>query len=490
MRYQFGMLLFFCGMSLAQKQYTGVPITQSGSTTYFANIYGLNNQGVVLGDACSNGSCFGPNRFPATWSNGVFTPLPIPPGYSYVAVPGTYGINDAGMVMGTLQVSGQNTDHVVVWVNGIAKVVPDAPIAGACSGTGCTCSTSGSSAAYGINAGGHIIGSSTYPSYTPGGPACSGYWVYSRGSFRILPSPVPPVCQQLPPGYYPGVGFGWPAFNDADVAVQTVTNFFCGPPYIPPPGFPAADPALIQADGTYSFLSLGSLAAASSTAINNVGVALGYYSSPTGLIVWDKNGTHDLGSSGYGYLNNASQAVYLGPSTVSGSSWESGSFYIWQNGTASPVQVTPAIFPPSDFPVPAHINDAAQFIAGDGLSSYLLSPSGSCASDITQSVSVSLGPLQYYQAAGRFIQSITVTNNSATTITGPISILFNNLQAGASVFGIRGTTLCEQPQGSPYVNLSVRTLSPGASASYTAQFINGSRLLTYQVRVVAGVGNR
>jgi hypothetical protein len=206
--------------------------------------------------------------------------------------------------------------------------------------------------------------------------------------------------------------------------------------------------------------------------------------------VWDKNGVHDLGSGGYGYLNQASQVVYLGPPSTIGSSWGSGSFYIWRNGVSTPAQVTPASFDLHDFPAPGWINDSGQFVAGDGLYSYRLSPTGACGSDVTSSLSVTRGPLHSNQSTGRFVQTLTLTNNSTTVITGPISVVFDNLTTGASVFGIRGATLCDAPQGSPYVNLSTRTLNPGTPVSYTAQFMNASGSTKYQVRVIAGSGNR
>jgi len=75
--------------------------------------------------------------------------------------------------------------------------------------------------------------------------------------------------------------------NDADVVMRTLGNFFCGPPYIPPPGFPSADPFLIQTNGSTSFLPVGSLGGAKGTSINDVGDVLGYYSgSSTGATSW------------------------------------------------------------------------------------------------------------------------------------------------------------------------------------------------------------
>jgi len=148
--------------------------------------------------------------------------------------------------------------------------------------------------------------------------------------------------------------------NDADVVMRTLGNFFCGPPYIPPPGFPSADPFLIQTNGSTSFLPVGSLGGAKGTSINDVGDVLGYYSGPgTGahLVVWDNSGLHDLGQSGYGYMNNVGQVVYTG--TNSGSIL---GFAMWQNGVSTPIHLPAGVSAQATRP----INDAGQFIASNG----------------------------------------------------------------------------------------------------------------------------
>jgi hypothetical protein len=330
------MLWISAGAAFATS-YTATNLHPAGSPYQVANVLGLNNHGQVLVDICTNGNCFGANRLAGVWNNGVITPLTIPSGYAYIAVPAYYAINDSGTVVGTLQIPGPNSvpyNHVFVWTNGVPTILPDAPIPGA----GSICSTSGSSSSFGINATGHIVGSTTYPSATPGGPSCNSYWVYNGANFRLLPIAIPSICTSppLPPGYAPGVGVGFgAAINDADLVLQTLDNFFCGPPYVNP-GFPASDPFLIQTNGTTSFLPLGSLAAASAGKINDVGDVIGS-TDPSHVIVWDNNGVHDLGPSGYASLNNVGQVVFLDTShTLGGSCYESGCIGMWQNGVSSP----------------------------------------------------------------------------------------------------------------------------------------------------------
>lgn len=498
----------------AATSYTATNLRPAGSTVYFANLMGLNNQGEVLGDAC-NGTCFGANRGPAVWSNGVITPLPIPAGYSYIAVLSYYGINDSGTVVGTLQVAGTNVSHVVEWTNGVPTILPDAPIPAACSGSGCQCSTSGSSTSFGINAAGHIVGSTTYPTAgppgTPANPACSATWIYNGSSFRVFqypatypngvtsefPFPEPAQCTSLPLGYYPGVGLAFgAALNDADVALETLNNFFCGPPYVNP-GFPASDPFVIR-NGSASFLSLGTLAAASAGQINNLGQVHGFIDDggTSHVIIWDSNGIHNLGPSGYASLNNVGQVVYLDTShTLGGSCYESGCFGIWQNGVSSTVQLPAAIFGPDDFAAPGPLNDAGQFVAGDGANYYLLSPSGPCAQDVTSQVQITRSGFRYNRSTGLFALIGSVTNTSGSPIPGPISLVVDNLSTNASLYGIAGDTLCAAPQGSPYVNIGTigegQTLAPGASISGAINFIDSAQTgITYSLRVLAGPGGR
>jgi hypothetical protein len=486
----FSILLIAARVAAAAQSYTAVLIpgssvesVRTGSTIGFANLIGLNNRGQVLGDGC-NIPCNGLNRFPALWSNGVMTPLPIPSGFVYIAVLQYYAINDSGTVVGTLQVAGSNTGHVVEWENGIPVILPDAPIARACSGPGCTCSTNGSSASYSLNAAGHIVGSTTYPSYTPGGPACSGFWVYDGANFRILPTPIPAICTSppLPPGYAPGIGVGFPAMNDADQVVQTVNNFFCGPPYIVP-GFPAEDPALILPNGSYSFLPLGSLAAAAAVQINDLGDVQGFIDDGgvDHVVIWDRNGVHDLGPSGYASLNNVGQVVYRNTN--------SGAFELWQNGVSNPIQLPAGLF--NGGQTPASLNDAGQFTAGDGVNNYLLTPSGPCGQDVSSQVQVTRGGFRLNHATGHFTQTLTVTSTSASSIIGPISIALDNIPANATLFGIAGATLCDTPQGSPYMNLPIASLDPGVPAAATVEFIDTANTgITYNIRVLAGPGGR
>ncbi len=139
-------------------------------------------------------------------------------------------------------------------------------------------------------------------------------------SYPEWPGPIPSQCWNLPLGYYPGVSsVGFAAINDADVILQNENNYFCGAPFTSTGVAWSSDPFVTQTNNSYSFLSVGSLSGATGSAINNVGDVIGG-TDPSHVIVWDNNGVHDLGPSGYGYMNQAGQVVYLDTShTIGGS---------------------------------------------------------------------------------------------------------------------------------------------------------------------------
>ncbi len=499
----FLILLAAAGAACGAQTYTATLINTS--TAYFANIFGLNNKGQVLGDVCDSGSCFGVHRYPAIWSNGVMTPLPMPKGCAYNPAIGNYWtINDSGVVAGWV-VCG--TNKVAVWTNGVPTVLPDAPLLGAgniCTNASAYNGASGSSIPFGINAAGHIVGETSYPSSTPGGPLCSAMWVYNGSTFRVLeygpypgagsldwpypkwPGPIPSGCWNLPLGYYPGVssvGFGT-AINDADFVVQTENNYFCSTAYTSPAVPWSSDPFVTQPNNSYSFLPLGSLTGVSASSINNLGMVLGY-TDPTHVIVWDMNGVHDLGPSGYPHLNQVGQVIYTGSSGIS----------MWQGEVSTPISLPTGLFPVDSSIIPGPLNDAGQFIVGSGTVSYLMTPNGPCAQDVTSQVQITRTGFRYDHTKGLFALIGSVTNTTSSPIPGPISLVVDDLPASASLFAVSGATLCATPQGSPYINIggigAGQVLAPGATISGSIYFIDTAQTgIPFSLRVLAGPGGR
>jgi hypothetical protein len=114
-----------------------------------------------------------------------------------------------------------------------------------------------------------------------------------------------------------------------------------------------------------------------------------------------------------------------------------------------------------------------------------------CAADVSGVITVTRGGYVLNPGTGRFVQTDTLTNNSANTITSPISLVLDSLSADATLFNATGTTdTLELPAGSPYINVVV-TLAPGQSVGIQMQFTDPTRgAITYNTRVVAGPGLR
>ena len=99
-----------------------------------------------------------------------------------------------------------------------------------------------------------------------------------------------------------------------------------------------------------------------------------------------------------------------------------------------------------------------------------------CATDVSAAITVTRGGFVLNPGTGRFVQTDTLTNNSANTITGPISLVLTGLSANAALYNATGSTDADlPPAGAPYVNSSAASLAPGQSISISLQFTNPTR---------------
>jgi Divergent InlB B-repeat domain len=114
-----------------------------------------------------------------------------------------------------------------------------------------------------------------------------------------------------------------------------------------------------------------------------------------------------------------------------------------------------------------------------------------CAMNVSSSVAVARGPFLYNPITHLFTQTITITNTSANTITGPISLVLDNLGTNATLSNVSGATdSLEPPAGSPYID-SDMNLAPGQNVKVTLQFTDPTQTtITYNTRVLAGPGPR
>jgi YVTN family beta-propeller protein len=112
------------------------------------------------------------------------------------------------------------------------------------------------------------------------------------------------------------------------------------------------------------------------------------------------------------------------------------------------------------------------------------------AADVSAIVTVTRSGYVLNPVTRRYTQTVTVTNNSANTITGPLSLVLDNL-TDAALFNETGTTDgLELPARSPYLNANVN-LAAGQHTSLTLQFTDPSHAaISYNTRVLAGPGAR
>jgi hypothetical protein len=112
-----------------------------------------------------------------------------------------------------------------------------------------------------------------------------------------------------------------------------------------------------------------------------------------------------------------------------------------------------------------------------------------CAADVTPSIGIAYGTLVNTKPR-RYEQTVTLTNNSAATIVGPLSLVLDNLGANVTVLNADEETELMLPAGSPYVNAKTN-LAPGQSVTIQLQFRNPvDDVVTYAARILAGKGSR
>jgi hypothetical protein len=102
-------------------------------------------------------------------------------------------------------------------------------------------------------------------------------------------------------------------------------------------------------------------------------------------------------------------------------------------------------------------------------------------------VTASVAP--YNNSLGGHIQKLVVRNTSSTSVAGPIVVVLDNLNSGATLTNANGTTTNLPPLGSPYVVVpgTANGLAPGASAIVGLQFKDSiGTPLTYMTRVLNG----
>lgn len=130
-------------------------------------------------------------------------------------------------------------------------------------------------------------------------------------------------------------------------------------------------------------------------------------------------------------------------------------------------------------------------LAGFGL----LAPAA--ARDVTGSVQLSFGALQYQSSTKHYVQSVTLTNTGGTGLALPVSLAFDNLSNNAALANASGATSATSPAASFYLNAPLSSpLAPGQTVTVQLAWIDSLQPpaapgITYtKTRVLAGPNSR
>lgn len=105
-------------------------------------------------------------------------------------------------------------------------------------------------------------------------------------------------------------------------------------------------------------------------------------------------------------------------------------------------------------------------------------------------MTISRGGYRFNRAIGRFVQTVVLTN-IGTTITGPVSLVLDNLSPNAGLYQKTGVTNLLVPANSPYATVVAGNMAIGAKISMTLEFTDPTMAaITYSTRILAGPGGR
>lgn len=109
--------------------------------------------------------------------------------------------------------------------------------------------------------------------------------------------------------------------------------------------------------------------------------------------------------------------------------------------------------------------------------------------DVSGGFSVALSGLRLKRPTNTYVSVLTVTNNSASTPSAPLSVVLD-LPINVTIVNPDGVTCQTSPQGRGFINLS-SIPAPGKSVSVPVEFTNPDQEpVTFKTRILAGPGAR
>ena len=231
--------------------------------------------------------------------------------------------------------------------------------------------------------------------------------------------------------------------------------------------------------------------------------------SPVNVLITDPNGK-ELGVDSLGIAHNDFTGTMVNSTTGGSENFNNGfdsgpgepRFFAIQNpvpgtynvqsiGTGSGPYTIHVYSVNTGNPIGQAISTSGTASVGSaGTESFTLDGAGNiaftCASNVSAEVGVVESGYSYSIVTKRYGQTVTLTNQGASAIPGPISLVLDNLSSNATLSNSVGTTACAAPLGSPYVHIA-GPLAPGASATAVLQFTDPAKTgISYTTRVLAG----
>jgi hypothetical protein len=107
-------------------------------------------------------------------------------------------------------------------------------------------------------------------------------------------------------------------------------------------------------------------------------------------------------------------------------------------------------------------------------------------------LALSYGTFVYDVTTKHYKQTVTIKNTSAKPIVGPLSLVLDNLSAGAKLVNQTGVTVKQVPAGSSYVDVALENnvLTANQVLTITLVFDSPTAAIAYNARVLVGSAPR
>jgi hypothetical protein len=139
---------------------------------------------------------------------------------------------------------------------------------------------------------------------------------------------------------------------------------------------------------------------------------------------------------------------------------------------------------------PVQYSTSAQVVTNHTAILYSPIVSTTCALDVSSQVTVKRGGFTYDSSTQIFLQTVTITNSSNTTITPPLYLVLKSLSSNANLANASGTTNCTSQGNSYLVVPTTGSLAAGQSVSIQLQFADPTKgSITYSTQMLSGSGS-